>query len=128
VGLAAGSVGGTLLLVPAYHDLALRGATPVAMAHLRQLAGAVQLGPAGLLAVLALGLLGSWLRDVRPLGRGLLVVLVAFSFYTRGMVCVQGRYFTSPGSRWGRPTGWRFGRPRRRCSFQYALCPAIRRC
>lgn len=59
VGLAVGSVGGTLLLVPAYHDLAMRGAMPAAMAHLRQLAATVQLGPAGLLAVLVLGLLGS---------------------------------------------------------------------
>ena len=93
LGLAVVSAGSTLLLlVPAYHRLALTGATPEAMRHLRLLTGAVLL-PAGLHAGLALVLLASWLREVRPLARGLLIVLVAFGFYGMGTVCVQGQVY-----------------------------------
>ena len=93
LGLAMVSVGGMLLLlVPAYHRLALTGATPETMRHLRLLTGAVLL-LAGLHAVLALALLNTWLHGVRPLARWLLIALVAFGFYGMGTVCVQGQVY-----------------------------------
>ncbi len=105
LGLAVVSVGGMLLLlVPIYHRLALSGATPDTMRHLRLLTGAVLLA-AGLHAGLALALLNTWLRGVRRLARWLLVVLVAFGFYGMGTVCVQGQVYHPAWLAVG-PTDW----------------------
>jgi len=106
VGLAGASVAGTLLgLVPLYHDLAATGFTPAKLRHLAALTQAVQLAPAALLVLLALGLLNAGLRDTRPVARWVFIGVFATAYYGMGVTCVEA-FVNYPGWLKVGPTDW----------------------
>ena len=105
-GLAGASVAGTLLvLVPRYHDLAATGCTPGKLRYLAALTRVVQLAPAGLLVVLALGQLHGWLRDTRPVARWVFIGLFAGGFYGMGATFVEA-FVNYPDWLTVGPTDW----------------------